>query len=327
MIISRTPLRVSLFGGGTDFEKYYKVNGGEVVSFAIDKSIYVAVNKRFDGRLHLRYSKTELVPRVAELNHDLIKECLKYMEIKSGIELVISSDVPSVGTGLGSSGSLTVGTLAALFAYKDVAVSNLELADIACKIEIEKLGAPIGKQDQYACAIGGFNHILFHKDGMIEVVDLCEKYGSLIGKILSALRLFYVPAGRKSAKVLKVYSRNIDKNRTKIDINRSLVSAFLDKLKMHVVRPEDLGILLNKAWKIKKENSPASTELIEKAFEVGNNHGLLGGKICGAGAGGFMLAISEVASSGGLIEAMEEAGFKNTEYKLWHTGSEIIYRG
>jgi len=326
MLISRTPLRVSLFGGGTDFEDYYKVNGGEVVSLAIEKSIFVTVNKRFDGKLHLRYSKTEEVLGYQDLKHDIVKECLKYVGIQSGIEIVTISDVPSIGTGLGSSGALTVGLLKALYAYVGIDVDNRRLADIACEIEIDKLGAHIGKQDQYVCALGGTKHIKFNKDGSIGTIDLWEDYGKEIERLLENSLLFYIPNGRKSSKILKVYKKSIEENRKVIDLHKSLVQEFLGDLRKYQISVEKFGMMLNQAWRIKKESSPATNEIVEKAFSVAMGSGAIGGKLCGAGGGGFMLVVVYSKDKQRVIDAMDKEGFKSCNIGVSHIGSEIIYR-
>lgn len=332
MIIIRTPLRVSLFGGGTDFESYYKISGGEVVSFTIDRSIYVTVNKRFDGRLHLRYSKTEEVGDAKDLKHDIVKECLKYVGIDKGVELVIISDVPSVGTGLGSSGALTVGVLKALYEYIGKKVDNYELAQKACEIEIDKLGAPIGKQDQFAVAMGGFNYIQFKKNDtlvgdLITVNMLYDLHKEKIDRLLQRLMLFYIPNGRKSSKILKVYKKNIQSNRKVIDLNRSLVAEFLDCLDKDLVTAEKLGKMLDSAWKVKKESSPATNDLVDRAISIGLGNGGLGGKVCGAGSGGFMMLVAEKEDKDRVKDVMEKEGFRWLDFKFYNKGSEIIYRG
>ncbi len=325
MIITRTPLRISLFGGGSDFKEYYKYKDGEVVSFAIDKYIYVQVNKKFDGRLHLRYSKTELVDTPDELKHDIVRECLKAMGVSGGVEVVISSDVPSVGTGLGSSSALTVGLLKALAGYvggKDY--NNLFIAEVACHIEIDLVGSPIGKQDQYICALGGFNHIIFHDDGIVKSIPLYDLYKERIDEILSSLVLFYVSNGSSSLEIHKEHRVRLNQDISRMDYNVGLVSKFLSMLDDSYYNAKKIGEMLTQGWLIKKDNSLVSNRTVEDAFLVANRNGSLGGKICGSGSGGFMLLVK---GDDVLIKAMKKVGYKKTDFKLSETGSQIIFKG
>lgn len=322
MIIVRTPMRVSLFGGGTDFKEFYEVTDGEVVSFTIDKSMYVTVSKKFDGKLHLRYSKTEIGQIPEDLKHDIVRECLKYVGIKSGIEIVTISDVPSIGTGLGSSGALTVGLLKALFTYVGKSVTSEELAEAACEIELVKLGAHIGKQDQYASACGGFNHFIFTKNGTVIRKLLSD---SLIGSISENIRLFYVPNGRKSSSILKIYKSEIKNNIELLKSHKALVTTFLAKSIIGELTISSLGDLLNKCWELKKSTYPASNEIVDKATNIALRNGGIGAKNCGAGQGGFLLVVTE-SNGGDLDKIMEKEGFKKLSFKYFPRGSEVIYK-
>ncbi len=326
MIITRTPLRISLFGGGSDFKEYYKHKDGEVVSLAIDKYIYVQVNKKFDGRLHLRYSKTELVDTPDELKHDIVRECLKVMGIKGGIEVVISSDVPSVGTGLGSSSALTVGLLKALAGYvvggKDY--NNLIIAGAACHVEIDLVGSPIGKQDSYVCALGGINHLIFHDDGIVECVPLYDLYKERIDEILSSLVLFYISNGRESSEIHMEHRAKLNKSTAHMDVNVELVSKFLSMLDDSYYNAKKMGEMLTQGWMIKKENSLVSNSVVECAFSVADSNGSLGGKICGAGGGGVMLLVKREDR---IIKIMERSGYKKIDFKLSEVGSQVIFKG
>lgn len=326
MIIVRTPFRVSICGGGTDFKEYYQVTDGETISFTIDKSIYVTVAEKFDGRLHLRYSRTEDVEGVDDLRHSIVKECLKFVGIDRGIEITIISDIPSIGTGLGSSGALTVGLLNALNEYLGVNRLAKDLARDACEIEIGRLCSPIGRQDQWAVALGGFRHYIFKSNGLIESEDLYNgDRKNLFDKLLNGMLLFYVPNGRKSSKILKVYRNDIKKNRELLNLHKSLVGFLMEKLDKGEIVLRVLGEMLTKAWEIKKKSSPASNEILDKVFEIMKVNGGLGGKVCGAGQGGFVLMITEERDK--LISAMEKEGFRNLSFNFWNKGSEIIYRG
>jgi len=203
MIISRTPLRISFAGGGSDLEEYYKTGCGAVVSTAIDKYVYITVNKKFDDMIRVSYSKTELVDNVNELEHNVIRESLKLLEIRKKIEVVYMGDIPlgSAGIGLGSSSGLAVGVLNALYAYKGLHASAQRLADDACKIEIDILGHPMGKQDQYISAYGGFNYIQFNKDGTVFVDPIiCNTETKTL--LHNKLMLFYTGLVRVSSTIL-----------------------------------------------------------------------------------------------------------------------------
>jgi len=327
MIVSRTQFRVSLFGGGTDFEEYYKVNGGEVISFTIDKSMYVTINKKFDGRLHIRYSKMEETGQVDDLRHDIIRECLKFVGIEKGIEIVVISDIPSVGTGLGSSGALTVGLLKALYAYVGKEISKEDLAEYSCEIEINRLKHQIGKQDQYAAAFGGINHIVFSKDSSVKVESLFNGREDFWEEVFNDLMLFYIPNGRKSSKILKVYRKNINSNRFDLDYHRAFVSWFRSRINENEICMKSLGEMLNKAWEIKKKSSPATNELIDRAVNIALSKGAYGAKVCGAGQGGFLLVVSNGRGdvNSHIINDMGNNGFKRLDFSFYNKGSEIIY--
>src|SRR3990167_1907148 len=213
MIISRTPLRVSLAGGGSDLQDYYKTGYGAVVSTAIDKYIYITVNKKFDDMIRVSYSKTELVHHVDDLEHNVIRECLKLLEINKKIDVVYMGDIPlgSAGVGLGSSSGLAVGVLNALYAFKGLHASAEKLASNACKVEIDILGHPIGKQDQYISAYGGFNYIQFNKDGTVYIDPIiCDSRtkASLNKKFL----LFYTGLVRVSSTILEEQKNKMAEN-------------------------------------------------------------------------------------------------------------------
>lgn len=325
MIITRTPLRISLFGGGTDFKQYYEKKVGKVVSFTIDKSVYVSVNKRFDGDLHLRYSTTEVVKDVNDLKHDIVRECLKAAGISKGVEIVIMSDVPSVGTGLGSSSALAVGLLKALYRYNDMTFSKEALAEEACYIEIERVGSLIGKQDQYACAKGGFNYFIFSRSGDILSVSLYDRHKSKLDNIMSYVSLFYMPRKRNSNIIFKEHVENICKDDGFLDENIKLAERFLDIVYFPIYDIREIGDMLSKSWEIKKHNSSASDDFIDKVFAVAKENGAWGGKICGIGGGGFMVLVGDKEYSYKLDRAMESMGLRKTEFKFYPKGSEVIY--
>jgi D-glycero-alpha-D-manno-heptose-7-phosphate kinase len=209
MIISRTPLRISFAGGGTDLAAFYKLHSGAVTSTAINKYIYVTINKKFDHRIRVSYSKTENVDHVDELHHGLVREAMKLTGIDSGVEITTIADIPSRGTGLGSSSTLTVGLLNALYAFKGVMKSRQTLAKEACKIEIDILGEPIGKQDQYIASYGGIQHIQFNPDESVYVdpVICTPEAKQQLGK---HMMLFYTGITRKASKILTKQIKNTE---------------------------------------------------------------------------------------------------------------------
>jgi galactokinase/mevalonate kinase-like predicted kinase len=211
MIITRTPLRVSFAGGGTDLKAYYGRERGAVLSTAIDKYIYITVNRKFDDKVRVSYSVTEMVDRAADLKHELIREALNLTGISGGIEITSISDVPSQGTGLGSSSSYTVGLLNALYAYTGKLVSAERLADEACRIEIDLCGKPIGKQDQYIAAYGGMQHIQFNPDDSV-FVDPLPCHRELREQLQSSLLMLYTGLTRSANDVLSEQRKNTEQN-------------------------------------------------------------------------------------------------------------------
>src|ERR1041385_4600680 len=213
MIISRTPMRVSFVGGGSDFAMYYGQNKGAVISTAIERYIYITVNKKFDDMIRVSYSKTELVESVEQVEHNIIREALRIVGIDRGVEVVYMGDTPlgSAGIGLGSSSSLAVGVLNALYAFKGVHVSAKTLAEKACEIEIDVLKNPIGRQDQFAAAYGGFNFIQFNRDDSV-FVDPLICFRETREALSERLLLFYTGLTRLSTPILEEQTRNIRKN-------------------------------------------------------------------------------------------------------------------
>jgi D-glycero-alpha-D-manno-heptose-7-phosphate kinase len=251
MIITRTPFRVSFVGGGTDLKDFYTVAPGAVVSTAIKKYMYITVNRRFDDTIRVSYAKTEIVSRIDELQHPIVREALKMVGIDGGIEIVSIADVPS-GTGLGSSSSFTVGLLNALYAFTGVLKSADELAQEACRIEIDLLGEPIGKQDQYIAAYGGLCHIQFNPDGSVFVNPIILSNASKQG-LEKKLLLFYTGISRDANVILSDQKSRTGRGDTLQYLSR-LVSltldarrCFLDGLDMH-----ELGGLLHSSWLLKK---------------------------------------------------------------------------
>ena len=287
MIISQTPLRISLVGGGTDLKSFYYKEDGMVLSAAIDKYVYVVVKERFDEKIYINYSIKEIVDDVSDIKHNLVREAMKKAGMKGGVEITTLADIPSEGSGLGSSSSITVGLLNAFYNYIGNQVTSEEIARKACEIEIDICKKPIGKQDQYIAAYGGLNKIIFHPDDSVSVFRL-PIFNSDFRRLGSNLLLFYTNKTRKADVILVKQKMNTEIKRGVLRTMRHLVpeleKALIDD------KFDELGNLLHKNWLLKKSlvSSISNTE-IDSMYEKAIKAGALGGKICGAGGGGFLL--------------------------------------
>ena len=323
MIISRTPLRISLAGGGSDLEEYYKTGCGAVVSTAIDKYIYITVNKKFDDMIRVSYSKTEVVDNVNDLEHNVIRESLKLLEISKKIEVVYMGDIPlgSAGVGLGSSSGLAVGVLNALYAFKGLHASAQRLADDSCKIEIEILGHPMGKQDQYISAYGGFNFIQFNKDGTVFVDPIiCNTETKTL--LHKKLMLFYTGLVRVSSTILGEQKNKTSMNLGTLDKMVDLARNLRDQLVCNKI--DEIGNILHDGWVLKKKLAHGiTTTLIDEYYEKARKAGAAGGKILGAGAGGFLLLYCDEKYQPKVREALSD--LKESPFKFEPQGSKIIY--
>jgi len=321
MIISRTPLRISFAGGGTDLSAFYKNQPGAVTSTAINKYLYVTINKKFDNRIRVSYSKTENVDHVDDLHHGLVREAMKLTGLDRGVEITTIADIPSRGTGLGSSSSLTVGLLNALYAYQGIMRSRQTLANEACQIEIDILGEPIGKQDQYIAAYGGIQHIQFNPDESVYVDPvICSPKTKLA--LEKHMLLFYTGITRKASKILTKQIKNTGKKSENLKKMKELSEKVRDSICKNKVN--DVGKYLHRGWLYKKElangiSNPIIDEYYEKALSVG----ALGGKILGAGGGGFLLIFCELKNQERVKMALKELPV--VPIKLEPQGSKIIY--
>ncbi len=322
MIISKTPFRVSFCGGGTDLRAYYSRRQGSVVSTAINKFMYVAVKDYFEkDKIFLKYSRTELVTNVEKIKHPIIREALKLTGILRGVEISSMADIPSA-TGLGSSSAFTVGLLNALHAYLDEHKSPEDLAREACKIEIEILREPIGKQDQYISAYGGLRHILFNPDESVNT-ELIVIPRSLKEELEDSLLLFYTGIKRKARDILHEQRKNTEKKMEFLDKMRELSFELKESLmKKDLTR---FGELLHKNWEYKKMlASKITNPLIERYYNLALKHGALGGKILGAGGGGFLLLYCEHKKQNSVIKALKS--LKLVPFRFESHGSVIVYR-
>lgn len=321
MIITRTPLRVSFCGGGTDLRAYYQFGYGAVLSTTIDKYIYVIVNKSPEN-FRICYSRIENIRNVKEIKHNLIREALRMCNIKDKLHISIVSDVPE-GSGLGSSSSLAVGILNALYAYKGEKLDKKRLAENACKLEIDILNEPIGKQDQYAAAFGGLNFITFHKDESVKIerVKIEEKKRKILE---NSLLLFYTGIKRKSSIILKE-QRDLtlrDEKKRKI-LDKMRKQAFELKMYLENGDIDMVGNLLKEGWKYKKQMAGKITNpIIEAYYKKAIKAGALGGKILGAGGGGFLLFFVKKEKQEYVKRCLD---LKEMPFKFEREGSKIIY--
>ncbi|MGH2575884.1 MAG: GHMP kinase [Ignavibacteria bacterium] len=321
MIISQTPLRISLAGGGTDLPGYYEQNEGFIVSTAIDKYLYVIIKERFDDLIYVDYSKKEIVHNVEEINHDLVREAAKKTNLKKGFEVMMLADIPSEGSGLGSSSSLTVGLLNAFYQYQGILVTSEQLAKEACEIEIDILNRPIGKQDQYIAAYGGLKSFKFCKDGSVEIEDVPID-GENRRKLGSNLLLFFTNSTRSASTILDEQSKNVKK--TLEFHNKIKQLAYDSREAISSLKLDKIGENLRINWELKKKlASNVSNPEIEKMHDTAIKNGALGAKISGAGGGGFLLVYCERNNQDRLRNAMRQ--YRELPFLLEKFGSKIIF--
>lgn len=326
MIISKTPLRCSFFGGGTDFHDYYensKFGYGSVISTSLDIYVYITVNTNFDNKIRLCYSGNELVDRVDEVKHNIIREALKLVGIERGIEIFYSADIPLSGAGIGlaSSSALAVGVLNALHAYKGEYVTPEQLAQEACYIEIERLGQQIGVQDQYAVAYGGFKRYRFNQDGSVTVLPvICDK--EVLRTLEGNLMLFFTGLTRDSRKILSEQTQTIAEKMAMLDGLVETVDRVYNQLVTEKL--DQWGVELDQAWTVKKKfASGVSTPLIDDMYSRAKAAGALGGKILGAGGGGFLLVYVPESKRASVREALKD--FRKVDFRFEPQGSHIIF--
>ena len=321
MIIVQTPLRVSLFGGGTDFPKYFEENGGCVLSTAIDKYIFVTIKERFDDKLRIGYTKTEMVDDVSEISHELIREALKKTNITKGVEVTTMGDIPSEGSGLGSSSTVTVGSLQAMYTLRGDLVSADRLAQEACEIEIDILGKPIGVQDQYIAAFGGLRFIEFSPDGQITAQRL-KLAPDLIRALNDELLLFFTGVTRSSATILTEQKSNIENRIEILSSIKQIAQIAKDELLKGNI--EAIGDCLHESWSLKRQlASRISNDSIDDLYQVARDSGALGGKITGAGGGGFILLFCPYQKQKKLRSALSK--LQELPFNLEQDGSKVIF--
>ncbi len=324
MIISRTPLRVSFMGGGSDLPTFYQQEPGAVVSTAINKYIYLAVNKKFDRGIRASYSVTEIVERLGDLKHELIRESLRLTGVHEGIEITSISDIPSSGTGMGSSSTYTVGLLNALHAYQGRHAGAERLAREACQIEIDVCRKPIGKQDQYIAAYGGIQFIRFNPDGTTFVDPIIcspETKAALQRRLL----LFYTGVTRSADPILGEQQTNIAANREVRSALQRLVQMAQEMRDTLCANGLDsFGEMLHESWMLKKSLAGGiSNPRIDECYERACRYGALGGKILGAGGGGFLLLYAHEEYHASIVSAL--SGLSLMPFCFEPQGSRIIF--
>jgi D-glycero-alpha-D-manno-heptose-7-phosphate kinase len=325
MIITRTPLRITLGGGGTDLPSYYERFGGLVISAAISKHIYISSNATFTPDYFLKYSALERVERAGDIEHPIVREALLAHGIEPSVEIVSMADIPS-GTGLGSSGSFTVGLLQAIYAMKRDHVGAAEVAEEACYIEIERLGRPVGKQDQYVAAFGGLKTYHFEPDGSVKVCPL-QVSDATFHDLEEHLVMFFTGYSRAADKVL-------EEQRQKSTTGDSAMIDNLHYVKELGLRSqaaledgdcEGFADLMHEHWEHKKKRSGMmSNPKIDRWYTLGRENGALGGKLVGAGAGGFLLFYSREPRR--LRSAMAAEGLAEVRFSFDSDGSVVLVR-
>jgi len=323
MIISKTPFRISFLGGGTDLPVHYRRAGGAVLSTTINKYMYVAVNPRFEDTLRVAYTRTEIVSSLDELQHELVREALRLVGVEGGVEVVTIADVPA-GTGLGSSSSLTVGLLHALYAYTGQFVSRERLAREACDIEIERLGHPIGKQDQYAVAYGGLNFIRFNPDDTVFVEPvICSPEVKV--RLFDSLLIFYTGMRRSAGSILSEQARRSEEKQGVLVRLSELAEAGREAIGRGDL--EGFGRLLHEGWQLKRMlASGISRPEIDAWYETARAAGALGGKVLGAGGGGFLLLFCPQDRKQRVRASLSKLGLQQFQVAYEPQGSRIIYQ-
>ena len=324
MIITRTPLRVSFAGGGTDLPSFYREHGGgAVTSAAIDRYVHVLVNDKFDRSIRVAYSRTENVERLDDLQHGIVREAMRVAGVHEALEIHTIADIPSEGTGLGSSSTLTVGLLNALYAYRGILKDPAALAEEACRIEIERLGGTLGKQDQYIAAFGGLQYFEFHADESVRAypIPLDHRSRDELGEHLS---LFYTGITRQAQGILKEQSSRTSAKREQYVRLRDMAGTARDLL---LARDwPGLGRLLDEGWEIKRGLSAGiSTGPIDELYARAKAAGALGGKITGAGGGGFLLLLHPPSRTAQISSALSP--MTRLPVRIQPEGSRILFVG
>jgi D-glycero-alpha-D-manno-heptose-7-phosphate kinase len=321
LIIVQTPLRISFFGGGTDFRAFFMQEGGSVLSSAIDKYIFVTIKERFDSKLRIGYTQTEMVDDVDQIHHELIRESLRLTTIDRGVEITTMGDIPSEGSGLGSSSTVTVGALHAMYAYLGEIVPAERLAREACQIEIEILKRPIGIQDQYIAAYGGLRFFEFLPNGQVtaEKITLSVEAQRALN---NNFMLFFTGVSRDSSTILKEQVGNLQSRLNELrEIKQMALEA---RCAIERGNFDTLGALLDQSWELKKRLAGTiSNSRINEMYEAARGAGAVGGKIAGAGGGGFLLLYVPIECQDKVRSKLQD--LQELPFRLEADGTKVIF--
>ena len=324
MIIARSPLRITLGGGGTDLPSYYHDHEGFLIAAAIDKYVYVTVMRPFSEAIYLKYSELEHVASVGEVKHRIIREALLMQNLRTPqIEITTLADIPA-GTGLGSSGSFTTALLKALYAHRRQLIHPRELAELACQIEIDRLGEPIGKQDQYIAAYGGLTCFTFHKDGSVNAVPLKISMDTMFD-LEDNILLFFTGYSRSASDILKDQDTRTQSNDDEMLKNLHFVKelGYRSKDALETGNVVNFGELMHEHWVHKKQRSKGMSNLkIDEWYELGLKNGAVGGKLVGAGGGGFLMFYATDRNK--LRHAMSKAGLEEVRFSFDFEGTKVV---
>ena len=323
MIVTKTPFRISLLGGGSDLESFYSRTPGACLSFSINKYMYISSHQYFEkDQIRLKYSKTETVTKIQDIAHPILRESFDLVQSSPGVEISSIADIPA-GTGMGSSSSFTVGVLHNLFTRKNQYVDKHKLAELACDIEINRLREPIGKQDQYAASFGGLNILKFLSHGPVNVESL-NLTSDAFSELQKHMVLFYTGTVRSASEVLLDQKQNITKEDDKFNNLKQMVE-FVDIGKKYLLQNnfKQFAEIIHQSWLLKKSLSTKITNnQIDEVYNLAMNSGAWGGKLLGAGGGGFLLFFTPPENRKKLIDAIK---LREYPFKIEFDGSKVIY--
>jgi D-glycero-alpha-D-manno-heptose-7-phosphate kinase len=324
MIITRSPLRITLGGGGTDLPSYYREHGGFVLSAAIDKYVYVSVIRPFSPGIFLKYSRLEKVEQIDQVEHRIIREALRMLDFKTPqIEITTLADIPA-GTGLGSSGSFTTALLKALFTHRKRLVLMEELARFACEIEINRLNEPIGKQDQYIASYGGITSFQFNPDESVVATPLKLSMNTIFD-LEDNLLLFFTGFARSAGSILQDQQKRSEKSDPVMLENLHFTKklGMMSQVALEAGRTDEFGEIMHEHWEHKRKRSIGmSNPQIDEWYELGRKNGAIGGKLVGAGGGGFLLFYAQDRTK--LRQAMTTAGLEEVRFRFDFEGTKVL---